>query len=163
MFQSFFVGGGKAVCCSLLTSILRVVLFFLNAFAAQAMVVNVNPYETSLEETSHVMKFASVAKEILTARSAPRPQQAPTPRPPTPSREQKPVLTARIEKRQPLVPRTAVENFADVDDVDDGGEIVILGKLRKRGGFGSVVLSLTISRFFLRRGGGRRRGRRGRG
>jgi hypothetical protein len=70
------------------------------------MVVNVNPYETSLEETFHVMKFASIAKEILTTR-------APTSAPAT-----------RIDRRQPPVP-SPVETSTDIDG--DDGEIVVLG------------------------------------
>ncbi|KAI5478637.1 kinesin family member 20/23 [Pseudohyphozyma bogoriensis] len=43
LFQSFFVGDGKAV-----------------------MIVNVNPYETGFDENSHVMKFSAVAKGVKT-------------------------------------------------------------------------------------------------
>ncbi|ORX77542.1 kinesin-domain-containing protein, partial [Basidiobolus meristosporus CBS 931.73] len=45
MFQSSFTGEAKAV-----------------------MLVNVNPYETSFAETSHVLKFAAVAMDITTVR-----------------------------------------------------------------------------------------------
>ncbi|GEM08643.1 kinesin family member 20/23 [Rhodotorula toruloides] len=45
MFQSFFVGDGKAV-----------------------MIVNVNPYETGFDENSHVMKFSAVAKGVMTVK-----------------------------------------------------------------------------------------------
>ncbi|BGP56583.1 hypothetical protein JCM8202v2_004209 [Rhodotorula sphaerocarpa] len=45
MFQSFFVGDGKAV-----------------------MVVNVNPHETGFDENSHVMKFSAVAKGVMTVK-----------------------------------------------------------------------------------------------
>ncbi|GAA5880323.1 hypothetical protein JCM3774_006728 [Rhodotorula dairenensis] len=48
MFQSFFVGDGKAV-----------------------MVVNVNPYETGFDENSHVMKFSAVAKGVMTVQRGP--------------------------------------------------------------------------------------------
>ncbi|GAA5963860.1 hypothetical protein JCM8115_006357 [Rhodotorula mucilaginosa] len=48
MFQSFFVGDGKAV-----------------------MVVNVNPYETGFDENSHVMKFSAVAKGVMTVKRGP--------------------------------------------------------------------------------------------
>ncbi|POY73326.1 hypothetical protein BMF94_3661 [Rhodotorula taiwanensis] len=48
MFQSFFVGDGKAV-----------------------MVVNVNPYETGFDENSHVMKFSAVAKGVMTVKREP--------------------------------------------------------------------------------------------
>ncbi|GAA6032256.1 hypothetical protein JCM8097_007148 [Rhodosporidiobolus ruineniae] len=43
MFQSFFIGEGKAV-----------------------MIVNINPYSTSFDENSHVMKFSAVARGIMT-------------------------------------------------------------------------------------------------
>ena len=46
LFQSFFVGEGKAV-----------------------MIVNANPYDTGFDENSHVMKFSAIAKEV----SVPRP------------------------------------------------------------------------------------------
>ncbi|KAK4051981.1 hypothetical protein OIO90_004511 [Microbotryomycetes sp. JL221] len=46
MFQSFFVGDGKA-----------------------AMIVNVNPWDTTFDENSHVMKFAAVAKGIMTIKN----------------------------------------------------------------------------------------------
>ncbi|GAA5907353.1 uncharacterized protein JCM6883_001177 [Sporobolomyces salmoneus] len=45
MFQSFFVGDGKAV-----------------------MIVNVNPYETGYDENTHVMKFSAVAKGVMTVK-----------------------------------------------------------------------------------------------
>ncbi|BGP09522.1 hypothetical protein JCM10049v2_005395 [Rhodotorula toruloides] len=48
MFQSFFVGDGKAV-----------------------MIVNVNPYETGFDENSHVMKFSAVAKGVMTVKRGP--------------------------------------------------------------------------------------------
>ncbi|GAA5991219.1 hypothetical protein JCM10908_006590 [Rhodotorula pacifica] len=48
MFQSFFIGDGKAV-----------------------MVVNVNPYETGFDENSHVMKFSAVAKGVMTVKRGP--------------------------------------------------------------------------------------------
>ncbi|GAA5988196.1 hypothetical protein JCM11641_001608 [Rhodosporidiobolus odoratus] len=43
MFQSFFIGEGKAV-----------------------MIVNINPYSTSYDENSHVMKFSAVARGVMT-------------------------------------------------------------------------------------------------
>ncbi|KIJ45660.1 hypothetical protein M422DRAFT_75069 [Sphaerobolus stellatus SS14] len=43
LFQDFFEGSGKAV-----------------------MIVNVNPYDTGFDENSHVMKFASLAREVTT-------------------------------------------------------------------------------------------------
>ncbi|GAA5852395.1 hypothetical protein JCM8547_006766 [Rhodosporidiobolus lusitaniae] len=43
MFQSFFIGEGKAV-----------------------MIVNINPYSTSFDENSHVMKFSAVARGVMT-------------------------------------------------------------------------------------------------
>ncbi|SGZ31825.1 BQ5605_C042g12013 [Microbotryum silenes-dioicae] len=46
LFQSFFIGNGKAV-----------------------MIVNVNPYETSFDENSHVMKFSAVAKGVMTIKN----------------------------------------------------------------------------------------------
>ncbi|BGP33502.1 hypothetical protein JCM10296v2_005306 [Rhodotorula toruloides] len=48
MFQSFFVGDGKAV-----------------------MIVNVNPYDTGFDENSHVMKFSAVAKGVMTVKRGP--------------------------------------------------------------------------------------------
>lgn len=47
LFQSFFVGDGKA-----------------------AMIVNVNPYETGFDENSHVMKFSAVAKGVMTMKDS---------------------------------------------------------------------------------------------
>lgn len=35
------------------------------------MIVNVNPYDTGMEENSHVMKFASVARQVVTLKSEP--------------------------------------------------------------------------------------------
>ena len=46
LFQSFFVGEGKAV-----------------------MIVNANPYDTGFDENSHVMKFSAIAKEVAVSRS----------------------------------------------------------------------------------------------
>ncbi|KAM0786363.1 hypothetical protein ACM66B_001833 [Microbotryomycetes sp. NB124-2] len=46
MFQGFFVGDGKA-----------------------AMIVNVNPWDTSFDENSHVMKFSAVAKGVMTIKN----------------------------------------------------------------------------------------------
>ncbi|KAK4050294.1 hypothetical protein OIV83_003615 [Microbotryomycetes sp. JL201] len=46
MFQGFFVGDGKA-----------------------AMIVNVNPWDTSFDENSHVMKFSAVAKGVMTIKT----------------------------------------------------------------------------------------------
>ncbi|SPO32785.1 related to Kinesin-like protein KIF23 [Ustilago trichophora] len=45
LFQSFFVGEGKAV-----------------------MIVNANPYDTGFDENSHVMKFSAIAKEVAVPR-----------------------------------------------------------------------------------------------
>ncbi|GAA5832474.1 hypothetical protein JCM11251_006466, partial [Rhodosporidiobolus azoricus] len=47
MFQSFFIGEGKAV-----------------------MIVNINPYSTSYDENSHVMKFSAVARSVTTVQRA---------------------------------------------------------------------------------------------
>ncbi|GAA5917568.1 hypothetical protein JCM6882_001981 [Rhodosporidiobolus microsporus] len=47
MFQSFFIGEGKAV-----------------------MIVNINPYSTSFDENSHVMKFSAVARGVMTVQRA---------------------------------------------------------------------------------------------
>lgn len=33
------------------------------------MIVNVNPYETSFDENSHVMKFSAVAKGVMTTKN----------------------------------------------------------------------------------------------
>ncbi|EJD55631.1 kinesin-domain-containing protein [Auricularia subglabra TFB-10046 SS5] len=44
IFMDFFVGGGRAV-----------------------MIVNVNPYDTGFDENSHVMKFASLARDVSTS------------------------------------------------------------------------------------------------
>ena len=33
----------------------------------QAMIVNVNPYDTGYDENAHVMKFAALAREVLVA------------------------------------------------------------------------------------------------
>jgi hypothetical protein len=43
------------------------------------MIVNINPYDTGYDENSHVMKFASLAKEITTT-----PVAAPVVKPPPP-------------------------------------------------------------------------------
>ncbi|KAK4705272.1 kinesin family member 20, partial [Phenoliferia sp. Uapishka_3] len=53
LFQSFFVGDGKAV-----------------------LIVNVNPYETSFDENKEVMKFAAVANSVMTTKEN---KPAPTP------------------------------------------------------------------------------------
>ncbi|GAK66634.1 kinesin-domain-containing protein [Moesziomyces antarcticus] len=45
LFQSFFVGEGKAV-----------------------MIVNANPYDTGFEENAHVMRFSAIAKDVAVAR-----------------------------------------------------------------------------------------------
>lgn len=42
------------------------------------MIVNVNPYDTGMEENMHVMKFASVARQVVTLRSPPPPERVPT-------------------------------------------------------------------------------------
>ncbi|KAK4685060.1 kinesin family member 20, partial [Tremellales sp. Uapishka_1] len=46
IFQSFFVGDGRAV-----------------------MIVHVNPYDTGFDENSHVMRFSAIAREIQTTAS----------------------------------------------------------------------------------------------
>ena len=51
------------------------------------MIVNVNPYDTGFDENSHVMKFASLAREVTTTRKPAPPAKKgsslanPTPRP----------------------------------------------------------------------------------
>ena len=48
--------------------------------ALQVMIVNINPYDTGYDENSHVMKFASLAKEIFVTPAA-APLQKPPPVP----------------------------------------------------------------------------------
>ncbi|BGP49705.1 hypothetical protein JCM10450v2_005610 [Rhodotorula kratochvilovae] len=107
MFQSFFIGDGKAV-----------------------MIVNINPYETGFDENSHVMRFSAVAKSVMTVKRGPDNVVAPVVVPvPVPA----PAVPA-IKKREPRVVRMSLieggeeeevlyEEDSDIDD-DDGDEFV---------------------------------------
>ncbi len=70
ILQDYFVGDARAV---------NKTLFLLLVYQRpntlyQAMIVNVNPYDTGYDENSHVMKFAALAREVLVA-PAPAPVQ----------------------------------------------------------------------------------------
>jgi len=65
LFQDFFVGDGRVV------STVHHGLDYIDALR-QVMIVNVNPYDTGFEENSNVMKFAAVAREVMTNVVAPR-------------------------------------------------------------------------------------------
>ncbi|KPV74208.1 uncharacterized protein RHOBADRAFT_54059 [Rhodotorula graminis WP1] len=113
MFQSFFIGDGKAV-----------------------MIVNINPYETGYDENSHVMKFSAIAKSVVTTlRRGPDNHVllAPTPAPaplPVPAIEKK-----QVKKKEPRVVRVSLvdggeeeevlyEEETDLDDDTDEDEFV---------------------------------------
>ncbi|GAA5900498.1 hypothetical protein JCM8208_000516 [Rhodotorula glutinis] len=113
MFQSFFIGDGKAV-----------------------MIVNINPYETGYDENSHVMKFSAVAKSVVTTLRrgpdnsvllAPAPAPAPLPVPAIEKKE--------VKKKEPRVVRVSLvdggeeeevlyEEETDLDDDADEDEFV---------------------------------------
>ncbi|GAA6062896.1 hypothetical protein JCM10212_002118 [Sporobolomyces blumeae] len=97
MFQSFFIGDGKAV-----------------------MIVNVNPYETGFDENTHVMKFSAVAKGVMTVKKDTGPVIVPVPATPSPEARQKP--EPRVV-RVSLVPGGDEEEVLyeeeDVEDDDD--------------------------------------------
>lgn len=80
---------------------------------AKAMIVNVNPYDTGMEENSHVMKFASVARQVVTLKSSPPTPVAkskPTPALPEAVPEQEPALIKEEHAQQSQPP----DSIADI-------------------------------------------------
>ncbi|GAA5874057.1 hypothetical protein JCM16303_002675 [Sporobolomyces ruberrimus] len=106
MFQSFFIGDGKAV-----------------------MIVNVNPYETGYDENTHVMKFSAVAKGVMTVKKDPTHLGVPS----TSSSREASVQPEAVKKVvEPRVVRVSLAEGAeeeeviyeeeDVEDDDDAEE-----------------------------------------
>lgn len=99
LFQSFFVGEGKAV-----------------------MIVNANPYDTGFDENSHVMKFSAIAKEV----SVPRPMGPITKMlPPLPPHKENRASGSRsLPKSKSSIDMTASDSeaSADVTIVEDDEE-----------------------------------------
>ncbi|GAA5970434.1 hypothetical protein JCM3765_000980 [Sporobolomyces pararoseus] len=89
MFQSFFIGDGKAV-----------------------MIVNVNPYETGYDENTHVMKFSAVAKGVMTVKKDTSLLAIPTLLQP-PLVEEEPVK----KKAEPRVVRVSLAEGAEEEEV----------------------------------------------
>ncbi|GAA6049064.1 hypothetical protein JCM3770_003869 [Rhodotorula araucariae] len=104
MFQSFFIGDGKAV-----------------------MIVNINPYETGFDENSHVMRFSAVAKSVMTVKRGPDNVVAPVPIPvPIPAH-----TVPAIQKKEPRLVRLSLIDGGDEEEVlyeedsdvdDEGGD-----------------------------------------
>lgn len=92
LFQSFFVGDGKA-----------------------AMIVNVNPYETSYDENSHVMKFSAVAKGVMTVKNN---TPIPTILPPLPASAVDQATPPRRELR--IVRLSMIEGGEEEDVIYEG-------------------------------------------
>ncbi|SCV75006.1 BQ2448_8035 [Microbotryum intermedium] len=82
LFQSFFIGDGKAV-----------------------MIVNVNPYETSFDENSHVMKFSAVAKGVMTVKND-KPVAVPST-----------TVTSTPQTKEPRIVRVSMYEGAEEEDV----------------------------------------------
>lgn len=59
LFQDFFEGDGKVVSCS-------PVQVYRTLIICQAMIVNVNPYDTGFDQNAGVMKFAALTREVAT-------------------------------------------------------------------------------------------------
>ncbi|GAA6003651.1 hypothetical protein JCM10207_003528 [Rhodosporidiobolus poonsookiae] len=107
MFQSFFTGQGKAV-----------------------MIVNINPYSTSFDENSHVMKFSAVARGVMTVQRNGNALVLPPPAAPAKQAEEVVKEVARV-KKEPRVVRLSLidggeeeevlyeEDDYDEDDSDD--------------------------------------------
>ncbi|CEQ43112.1 SPOSA6832_05009 [Sporobolomyces salmonicolor] len=100
MFQSFFVGDGKAV-----------------------MIVNINPFDTGFDENSHVMKFSAVAKGIMTLKKEPAVLAAAAPALPLSDPE---VVQKKPEPRVVRVSlaegREEEEVIYEEEDLEDGDE-----------------------------------------
>ncbi len=99
LFQSFFVGEGKAV-----------------------MIVNANPYDTGFDENSHVMKFSAIAKEVAVPRHV-----APVTKtlPPLPPHEEERMSGSRSlakSKSSIEISRSDSDASADVTIVEDEEE-----------------------------------------
>jgi kinesin family protein 20 len=123
LFQSFFVGDGKAVGFDSTPYSLSPGPEQL-APNPQVMIVNVNPYETSFDENSHVMKFSAVAKGIMTVKN-----NVPVP--------VLPVLATPVRK-EPRVVRLSIVEGGEEEDVIYEGE-------RGKGGLGFAATCLLTS------------------
>lgn len=102
LFQSFFVGDGKAV-RSLPLPLYRQILKI--CCLLQVMIVNVNPYDTGFDENSHVMKFSAVAKGVMTVKSK------------IPVRVASPVLPCTPVKKEVRIVRLSLVDGGEEEDV----------------------------------------------
>ncbi|GJN90377.1 hypothetical protein Rhopal_003388-T1 [Rhodotorula paludigena] len=92
MFQSFFVGDGKAV-----------------------MIVNINPYETGFDENSHVMKFAAVASSVTTVKRGTDNFLAPVPE--MPAVQPTPTVKDKSLKKEPKLVRVSLIEGGEEEEV----------------------------------------------
>ncbi|GAA5889656.1 hypothetical protein JCM5296_002423 [Sporobolomyces johnsonii] len=101
MFQSFFVGDGKAV-----------------------MIVNINPFDTGFDENSHVMKFSAVAKGVMTLKKEPTAPVAaaavPVPEPEVVQKKPEPRVV-RVSLAEGREEEEVIYEEEDLED-DDGEE-----------------------------------------
>jgi len=121
MFQSFFIGDGKAVRPLFLLLVVparTAADMPLSSPRSQVMIVNINPYETGYDENSHVMKFSAVAKSVVTTLRrgpdnsvllAPAPAPAPLP---VPAIEKK-----AVKKKEPRVVRVSLVDGGEEEEV----------------------------------------------
>lgn len=100
LFQSFFVGEGKAV-----------------------MIVNANPYDTGFDENSHVMKFSAIAKEVAVPRHTGAVTKMLPPLPP--HKEERASGSRSLPKSKSSIDITGSdsETSADVTIIEDDEEL----------------------------------------
>ncbi|KAF9650694.1 kinesin-domain-containing protein [Thelephora ganbajun] len=91
------------------------------------MIVNVNPYDTGFDENSHVMKFASLAREVTTTRKPAPPAKkgsslANSTLQPSEQRRRKVTISMGKPGRQSSALLEVLEEDEDADDLDDTDE-----------------------------------------
>ncbi|KAF6766987.1 Kinesin, motor domain protein [Kalmanozyma brasiliensis GHG001] len=99
LFQSFFVGEGKAV-----------------------MIVNANPYDTGFDENSHVMKFSAIAKEVAVPRHTGAVTKMLPPLPPVQERASGSRSLPKSKSSIDIIPSDS-ETSADVTIIEDDEEL----------------------------------------
>lgn len=82
------------------------------------MIVNVNPYSTTFDENSHVMKFSAVATGVMTIKNnVPTPVIEPVA--PAPAEEEEPEMPIR-RKESRIVRLSMVDGGEDEDIIYEG-------------------------------------------
>ena len=84
------------------------------------MIVNVNPYSTSFDENSHVMKFSAVAKGVMTIKNnVPTPIASPAPEPSAQATEE---VQTPIRRKESRVVRLSMLEGGEEEEVLYEGE-----------------------------------------